>query len=64
MAFWGLTFGFAALVMTVKVLFSLKAAKSTSCQACGTPSRFIKPYFMCDTCKSMIGVRIGDTNYF
>jgi hypothetical protein len=64
MAFWGLAFGFAAIVMAGKVRFSLKASKLTSCRACGAPSRFMEPYYMCDTCESMIGVRIRDTNHF
>jgi hypothetical protein len=57
-------FVLVAAVMLMKAWFSRKPNQSTRCQRCGTPARFMKPYFMCDTCEDMVGVRIGDTNYF
>jgi hypothetical protein len=56
-------FGAAALIMVGRVLHS-QAKKSPRCATCGEQARYMAPYFMCDTCKNMIGVRIGETNYF
>jgi hypothetical protein len=63
MTLWILAFVFAALVMVSGVLRS-QAKKTNSCPTCGEQARYMAPYFMCDKCESMVGVRIGEANYF
>jgi hypothetical protein len=64
MTFWALAFVFVLLLLGGKVLYSLNARKSTRCPDCGAPTRHMEPYYMCDSCENLVGVRIGKTNYF
>jgi hypothetical protein len=63
MSFWLLVFALLAVLLAGQILRS-RAKKSMHCPSCGKPTRYMKPYFMCDTCESMVGVRIAETNYF
>jgi hypothetical protein len=63
MAEWICGFAIAGAVSWIATKISKARAAAVTCPICCGELRYHKPYFMCDQCERLAGVRIEDRNY-